>query len=308
MRIEKYILTFLSVITLMGNVYAQQDVLMSQYMHNQYAINPAFAGSRVGLSAFASFRKQWTGVENSPRSILFSTHTPLKISSLAVGFSAVNQKILETSTTGIQASVAYRIDVGSMGNTLAFALQPGVSMIKTDWTNMDTYDWDKVDDVFSEKETKISPTVGVGIALYGDQFFLGASVQSLIVSDAFDKSAEFAPGDATYYVTGGYEWEVTDDFTLQPSIMLQKTKNSTDVDVTLTPGWQQMLYLELGYRTSGVMLGGVSIRPKQIPQLKVAYTYERTTGDFSGYNSGSHEISISFDFVYRVRNVGPRFF
>ncbi|MDO4461968.1 MAG: type IX secretion system membrane protein PorP/SprF [Bacteroidia bacterium] len=308
MRILRYIVMAFGALTIISNADAQQDALMSQYMHNQYAINPAFAGSRVGLTAFASYRKQWVGVENSPTSILFSTHTPLKNNSLAVGLMAVNQKILETSTTSVQAAIAYRMDIGYKGNVLAFALQPGFSMIKTDWSALDTYDWDKVDDVFAENETKTSPTIGVGIALYGDQFFVGASVQSLIVSDAFDKDAEFAPGDATYYVTGGYEWEMGEDFTLQPSVMFQKTKSTTDVDITLTPGWQQMLYLELGYRTSGVMLGGLSIRPKQVPQLKVAYTYERTTGDFSGYNSGSHEISISFDFVYRVRNVGPRFF
>lgn len=309
MKMQRFILLLtLGFVTLSG-VKAQQDVLMSQYMHNQFAINPAFAGSREGLTAFASFRKQWMGVDNSPRSILFTTHTPLKTNSLAIGLSAVNQTVLQTSTTGVQGTFAYRIDVGSRGNTLAFAIQPGISMIKTDWTKMKIYDWDKGDVVFADNESKMTPTVGAGISLYGDNFFLGISTQSLMVSDEFSKDAEFAPADATYYLTGGVEFELGESMTLQPSVMVQRTKRyGTDVDAVLTPGWGRMIYLELGYRTSGVMMGGFSFRPKKVSQLNFSYTYEMTTGDFSGFNTGSHEVSISYDFVYRVKNVGPRFF
>lgn len=309
MKIYRLSLLFATVFLFLCGARAQQDVLMSQYMHNQFAINPAFAGSREGLTAFASFRKQWMGVDNSPRSILFTTHTPLRTNSVAIGLSVVNQSILETGITAAQATIAYRIDVGSNGNTLAFGIQPGMKMVKTDWTNMKVYDFDKQDDVFAENESFINPTVGVGISLYGDNYFLGVSTQSLMVSDEFNKEAEFAPGDATYYATAGVEFELGEVMTLQPSIMVQHTKRyGNDIDFTLTPGWNRMLYVELGYRTTGVMLGGISFRPPKASQLNVSYTYERTTGDFSGYNSGSHEISISYDFVYRVKNVGPRFF
>lgn len=303
---------------------AQDDVLMSQYMHNQFAINSAFAGSRGGLTAFASVRKQWTGVEGSPMSILFTTHTPLRNKKLAIGLSAVNQTILETSTTGVQATIAYRIRMGS-ASWLSFALQPGFKMIKTDWTKMKVYH--DSDDAFAESETKTSPTAGVGIALYGAKYYLGVSVQSLLLSSAFDtrkpewdsvkskyeelseQQIDFDPANATYYATAGYEFGLGDYFTLQPSAMVQYSKRyGTQADLTLTPGWDQMIYLELGYRTTGVMLGGISFRPKSLQQLKIAYTYEMTTGDFSGYNTGSHEISISYDFVYRLKNIGPRFF
>ena len=33
-----------------------------------------------------------------------------------------------------------------------------------------------------------------------------------------------------------------------------------------------------------------------------------TMGDLNGYNSGSHEISLQYDFIYKVKTVSHRFF
>ena len=57
---------------------AQQDPKYSQYMFNQMAINPAYAGSKEALSATAFIRSQWTGIEGAPKTETFSIHGPLK--------------------------------------------------------------------------------------------------------------------------------------------------------------------------------------------------------------------------------------
>ena len=46
---------------LANNLFAQHSNQYSQYMFNELAINPAFAGSNGALSATLLHRNQWTG-------------------------------------------------------------------------------------------------------------------------------------------------------------------------------------------------------------------------------------------------------
>ena len=301
------LLTIILLLSVSAGLTAQTDLLLVQYIYNQYAVNPAFAGSRGGLTAFASFRKQWTDIESTPRSILFTAHSPLRNNHLAIGFTASNQTIHQSSVTAFTGALSYRIPLGTNKSFVEFALQPGVSLRKTDWTKVNIYD--QADPAFSENTSNISPLLGFGVTFYGRQFFVGANIASFIVSRDFDlQDAEFAPADATYLFTGGYQFNLG-DITLQPSIMVQYQKDADpQIDATLTPGWNDFIFIELGYRTTGEAIAGVSVRPKPMPQLRVSYNYEMTTGDLKGFNNGSHEISIQYDFVYRTKNVGPRFF
>ena len=60
-----------------GSVFAQQDPQYSQYMFNQMAINPGFAGSREALSAAMFLRTQWTGIDGAPKTESFTVNGPL---------------------------------------------------------------------------------------------------------------------------------------------------------------------------------------------------------------------------------------
>ncbi|MGB0423082.1 MAG: type IX secretion system membrane protein PorP/SprF, partial [Flavobacteriales bacterium] len=44
-------------------------------------------------------------------------------------------------------------------------------------------------------------------------------------------------------------------------------------------------------------------------QLRAGYSYDYTLSELSGYNSGSHELMLSYDFVYnRAKTLSPRYF
>ncbi len=65
---------------------AQQDAMYSQYMFNTQAINPAYAGSKDGLSAALISRNQWVGFEGAPNTTSFSAHAPLLGKRVGIGF------------------------------------------------------------------------------------------------------------------------------------------------------------------------------------------------------------------------------
>ena len=161
-----FILIFISSI---GTLFAQNDFLVTQYLHNRYAINPAFAGSREGLSLFGSFRKQWQGITGSPSSQLFTAHSPLRNNQMAVGLSAYNQKFMVAGNSGFSVTYAYRMQT-SDNTWLSFALAPGVSFRNSDWSSISTIE--PGDLAFSSNERVVSPTLGFGTAWYSDRFFV----------------------------------------------------------------------------------------------------------------------------------------
>jgi type IX secretion system PorP/SprF family membrane protein len=306
MQATKKILTVVAAVLATLTTTAQNELIISQYIHNRYAVNPSFAGVRNGLSIFGSFRKQWAGIENTPQSILLTAHAPLKHDNLVLGLQAYSQHIHQSTNTGLMTAVGYRVSTGKH-KWLSFALQPGVSLHKTNWADVRLMD-EASDDVFSENETSVAPLLGVGASWYGLKYFVGFSVQSLLVSDDFDqRDAKFAPGDAVYVATGGMLFDMTDKFGLQPSMLMRfKKGEKSHLDATLSGIYNDFIWVSAGYRTDGDAVFGVAAQVAK--RFRVAYHYEFTTGDLNGYNNGSHEISLQYDFIYKVKVVGPKFF
>lgn len=284
---------------------AQNEMIASQFVHNQYAINPAFGGSREGLTVFGSFRRQWAGISGSPQSLLLTAHTPLKNQQLTTGLSVYRQSIHVSDNTGVQASVGYRFRIGS-GTWMALALLPGVSIRSSNWTDTDLMEGD--DPVFAENESNATPLAGFGISVYAADFFAGFSVPTLMVADDFGRrDAEFAPDQATYILTGGYLWQADERVHLQPSVMARYDKRDDLVaNVNLDVIYRRMFWLGASWQTTGDIIATVACQA--LPQLRVAYSYGYCAGDLKGFNSGTHEVSVQYDFVYPKRVQSPRFY
>ncbi len=282
---------------------AQNDLIVSQYIHNRFAVNPALAGSREVLSVFGSYRMQWTGITGQPKSILLTGHTSLKNEQIVVGLGLYNQTIRQSQNSGLQATVGYRVRATEK-TWFGMALQPGASLRSSDWSRIATTQ--AGDESFSEKMSSIAPLLGFGLSWYGDKFFLGASVVSLFVSDDFDqRDAKFDPEHAAYIATAGYLFS-GETFSVQPSVLASYQTDNLHVDGTLSVIVSDFIWIDAGYRTNKEITAGLAVQA--LPQLRIAYNYDYQIGDLKGYSSGSHEISLQYDFAYKTKNVGPKFY
>jgi len=298
-------LILLLIVCTVPSAWSQNDLIVSQYIHNRFAINPAFAGCREGLSLFGSFRKQWSGIEKTPMSELFTAHMPLKRENIVLGLTVYNQNIHQSMNAGVMATVGYRARMGEK-TWLSFALQPGASMRSTDWTKVNTIE--DGDLVFSENESSIAPLLGFGVSIYNNNLFAGLSINSLLVSDDFEqRESKFDPANSTYIATVGYMFRLGEDFKFQPSVMASyNQKTDVTADVTLSAIFNNFIWANIGYRSIDEAIAGLSVQVT--PQFRIAYSYDFNFGDLNGYNTGSHEISLQYDLVYKVKTVGPRFF
>ena len=78
---NRFILSILAVLfplQLLGQMFPLSD----HYVYNALAINPAFAGCHDALSATISYRNQWVGFKDAPKSQMLSVHTPFIMTGL----------------------------------------------------------------------------------------------------------------------------------------------------------------------------------------------------------------------------------
>lgn len=288
-------------------VFAQKDLVMSQYMHNRYSINPAFAGNREALSLYGTFRKKWVGINGSPHAEYFSAHSPLKNDNVALGLEVYNQEYGVTRQTGFTASYTYRVKV-NQHQRLSFGLSAGYATYGSNWTSVPTFDDSVIDPSFSQNESAGSPLLGFGISWYSNQFFAGVSAPSLFYYNPADNAnASFSPDKVNYIFTGGYLFNLSDLFDIQPSALARFNPNDeTHVDLNSTFIYDKMIWLGVSYRTTEEIVGLLGYQVT--PQMRLSYSFDYSTGEIGAYNSGTHEIAIQFDFGYKIKTPNPKFF
>ncbi len=286
------------------NVFSQKRLLMSQYVHNRYTINSAFAGSRETLSLMGSYRKQWTSVPNSPNAQFFSAHAPLKADNMALGLTMFNEEFAITQNTGVSFAYTYRIS--DWGNKLAFSINGGVISTKSMWSEVTISNPN--DPAFGENETGADPQIGFGVAWYGQKFFAGFSIADFLYNNPIDsESSFFEPLKTDYIFTGGYLFSANSYLKIQPSFLYRLNPDEYSIiDFSVSAIIYDLLWAGLTYRNNKETIAMIGWQIT--PQLRFAYSYDYPSGDLGTFNNGNHEVTLQFDFGYRFMTTSPKFF
>jgi type IX secretion system PorP/SprF family membrane protein len=290
--------------------FAQQDAMYSQYMFNTLAINPAYAGSRDILSATALMRSQWVGVEGAPQTETLSFDTPLKNRHIGIGVQAFNDKVGITNIAGGFVSYSYRI-FGEK-STLAFGLQAGASHFKADFNSVQLQQAD-VDQAFLNNINQVLLNFGTGIYYNTDKFYIGASVPHLLNNTLNNHTVVSTNGLIAkqyihLFVASGYVFRLDDDFKLKPSFLFKGVQGApVQFDLNANLWIKDRLSIGAQYRTNADV--GVLVEAQLNSQVRLGYAYDRSVTKLAGFNSGSHEIMLRYEFGFEKDKVlSPRFF
>ncbi|MGQ1889994.1 PorP/SprF family type IX secretion system membrane protein [Thermophagus sp. OGC60D27] len=301
MRIPAIIIFFIITLPLTG----QKAMTLSQYMHNRFAINSAFAGSREVLSVFGSFRKQWAGLPQSPQAQYFTGHMPLRRPEMAVGLQIFNETFAIKRNMGVSLSYTYRLHVNP-STWMAFSLSGGFTSYSINWNEVTLENIE--DEVFSTREASSGPQAGFGWSIYNHRFFGGISVPEFFTHD-FEKldGPQLDPGRMDYLFTGGYLLDLSSVLSFQPSFLLkinQTTGNWTDLSGSFI--YKNMIWGGATYRTLDELV--FHLGWQILPQLRMAYSYQHSLNGIGNFNNGGYEISLQYDFGYTVNTPNPKFF
>ncbi|WP_430810650.1 MULTISPECIES: PorP/SprF family type IX secretion system membrane protein [unclassified Carboxylicivirga] len=311
MRVSQLILMTVFMLLVALPSKGQRDVVMSQYMHNRYAVNTAFAGNREVLSLYGGYRQKWLGFNGAPGSMLFSMHTALKKEQMALGLQVFNQQYGVNKETGFSLAYTYRLKMPK-GQKLAFSINGGGVFYNAQWTDVDVYpgtNGGNDDPEFAANESNFAPAIGFGTAWYAHDFFLGVSIPNFFYFDPYSQGGEntFALERADYLLTAGYLFSLKQKWHLQPSVLARVNPEfGSFVDVNASVIYNNQLWMGVGYRSTKDLTAMMGYQIT--PQFRLSYSYDYSTGHISSYNHGSHELAIQYDFGFRVKSSSPKFF
>lgn len=319
---------------------AQQLPHYTQYVLNNYILNPALAGIENYTDARLSHRHQWSGIEGAPVTTYFTIHTPLKKDDYGritatgyqpsngnvlgdpyfrtyeappahagVGLTVLNDRTGPLNRFTVYGTFAYHVPLSAQ-LTLAMGASAGVSQLSLRQNEVDFGDA-TVDPAVNGQGTinKLKPEVNAGLWLYGRDFFVGAAVQQLVPSKVAWADNNVVPAQGKMephtFLTAGYRFFLSEEFSLLPSLMVRYVAPTPlAVDINTKLQYRQLVWLGATYRYQEGFAGmaGITIAKG----MAVGYSYGYTTTKLNTVSRGSHELMIGFILGNKYIDDSPR--
>jgi type IX secretion system PorP/SprF family membrane protein len=275
---------------------AQQTPLYTQYMFNPVLYNPAVAGVESFFQIRSNHRFQWVGMTDPPLTNALSFFGPHPTMPMGYGGYIYNDVTGPTSRTSITGVYAYNIEL-PMDMRLSMGVSLGFMQYKVDGTQITLKD-PSDEALMNSVYTSYAPDANIGAYLYHEDFFVGFSTAQLINTklNFYDAGTGLNKLKTHFFLTGGYKYDINEDFTLEPSAMLKGTApKAIQFDIHTRVIWQDMVWGGLSYRTGDAIsvLIGYSYEEK----IYFGYSYDITLSDLRKHNTGTHEIMFGYRFT-----------
>lgn len=312
--------------------YSQQKPQYTQYVFNNFLLNPALSGIENYTDVKIGFRKQWSGINNAPQTSFASAHwklgsdylwkNPLSLSEKGddpmsdnymqnytaspahhgMGFTVVHDEAGPISRLDANITYAYHLQLSGTYN-LSVGAAAGISNIKLDVNSLSL---ENPNDPALNNiiESQIKPDLSLGVWLYGARLFAGVSAQQVLPQKlAFSNDAVYDTGKQVphFFLTAGYKFYLDEEITAVPSFMVKYVNPApVSVDVNLKMAFKDRFWLGASYRhnDSYAAMAGVNISKL----FNLTYSYDFTTSQLNKVSNGSHEIvlGIQLNNAYKV--------
>jgi len=325
---------------------AQQRSHYTQYILNNYILNPALSGIENYTDVKVSVRDQWVGLNGAPRTVYFTAHGPIgkkdyKTSATSfnvpgenprgnsywesytasephhgIGITVLNDKTGNFNRFTSYATYAYHLGLNATTN-LAAGFSAGITMVGLNADGKAFFGpVNPSDPSFAgtpaNEINKIKPDLGVGLWLYSADYFIGLSGQQIIPQKlAFADDATLKSKGRLIphvFLTGGYRFMINEDINVIPSVMVKYISGA------FTNDYQAEGNIKFQYRDL-LWLGGsyrqfdgyaAMVGLNVANTFNIGYSYDITRSDLRIYTRGTHELMIGFLIGNRYGDTCPR--
>ena len=292
---KRILIIFLFLNAFLILVKGQQSAHFTQYMFNDFVINPAVAGTKDYYQIRSNHRFQWIGLTDPPLTNTLSIYGPHGKLPMGFGGYIYNDVTGPTSRTGITGSYAYNVEI-SRDIRISGGVSFGLMQYKLDGAQLTIKD---ISDLAIQPIVYNSyvPDASIGFYAYADEWYAGFSVSQLLNNSLklFEEKNGLNKLKSHFYLTGGYKYEINRDFTAEPSVIIKASAPGIyQFDITGRVLYQEMIWGGLSYRFSdalSVLLGYVYDE-----KFYFGYAYDIGLNELRNYNSGTHEIMIGYRF------------
>lgn len=323
----KKVLMFSVIVWASMQVSAQQKPHYTQYILNQYILNPAISGIENYVDVKASHRHQWVGLQDAPITTYFTIHGPLgkkdyRTSATSyrvpgenprgksfwqdytaaephhgVGLQVINDRTGPLSRFAAYATYAYHIGI-SARTSLAAGFGAGFTNISLNTSKLD-FIYVPVDPAVGNSGiiNTIRPDFNAGLYLYSADYFVGLSAQQIIPQKVAFSDYAVKTTDGKFvphlFATAGYRFLLGEDFNLIPSVMVKYMDPiPVQVDFNAKLQYQDLAWVGASYRNGEGFAGMVGVNISNT--LNIGYSYDYTTSRLNTVSKGTHEILVGF--------------
>ncbi len=320
---------FLLVLFVVTNVFAQQRPYYTQYILNNFIINPAVAGIENYTDVKLSHREQWVGLQGAPVTTYFTINAPLKKSNYGerenptsfhaqgenprgtpywqnyqkpephhgVGFTILNDKTGPLNRFAAYASYAYHLALSTNTN-LSLGVSAGITQMSIDYSKVD-FGNNSVDPAVNLSSTlnKIKPDISAGLWLYNKNYFVGIAIQQIVPENiVFSGTAVQLDNSKLVphaFIQAGMRLYLDDDLTLLPSVMARYINPlPLGVDINVKLQYQDLIWVGGSYRSQDGFAGMLGVNLNN--NINIGYSYDVTTSNLNSVSHGSHEFLVGF--------------
>jgi type IX secretion system PorP/SprF family membrane protein len=325
----------LTFITLM-NLFAQQRPQYTQYIFNNYLLNPALSGTENYTDVKVGHRMQWAGINEAPRTSFVSAHwsvggdylwkNPLSLPDKGddpmsrnymqnytaspphhgIGIMAVADKAGPLSRFDAGFSYAYHLQLSGTYN-LAVGTYVGLSKIALNVNDL-RLDEDADPALSNIITTQFKPDLTIGTWFYGPSFFAGASIQQVIPQRlAFTKDLNYNQGKSLphFFLTSGCKLYLEEDISFIPSFMAKGVAGlPISFDLNAKVSFKDNFWAGGSFRRSDSFSLMAGFNFKNF--INLTYAYDITTSELNTASNGTHELVLGLQLsaAYKVFSGG----
>lgn len=307
---------------------AQQRPYYTQYIMNNYIINPAVAGIENYWDVKASHRVQWVGLQDAPVTTYITAHGPLKKDPYqtttatgfrakgmnprgeaywrdytaaephhGVGFTILNDKTGPLNRFAAYGTYSYHLGLSPTTN-LSAGISAGFTNLSLDASKLN-FGSTTVDPAVASSGVinRIKPDISAGLWLYSKDYFIGLAAQQIIPQNvAFsDNTVSLTKGKLVphLFLSAGYRIPISEDFNLLPSMLIRYISPlPLGIDLNAKLQYQDFLWVGTSYRYKDGFAAMMGINLNN--SLNIGYSYDIQTSRINTVSRGTHEILFGF--------------
>lgn len=323
----KRIAVVISLLACMGTS-AQQRPYYTQYIMNNYIINPAVAGIENYWDIKASHRLQWVGLQDAPVTTYITMHGPLQKSDYGresatsfhasgsnprgqaywqdyvsaephhgVGLTVINDRTGPLNRFAAYGTYAYHIGI-SPRTSLSAGISAGITNVSLDASKLN-FGTTTVDPAVSGSGiiNQIKPDISAGLWLYSADYFVGISAQQIVPQPITfsDNTVQLQQGKLIphLFFSAGYRMQLSENVSLLPSTLIRYVNPlPVGIDINAKLQFQDLLWVGGSYRYQDGFAAMVGMNFSNT--INVGYSYDMQTSNLNTVSKGTHEIVIGF--------------
>jgi type IX secretion system PorP/SprF family membrane protein len=306
---------------------AQQRPHYTQYILNNYVLNPALTGIENYTDVKLSHRLQWAGLDGAPVTSYVTIHGPLKKKDYrktptsfsmkgenprgknywedytatephhGIGLSIVNDKTGALNWFNAQVSYAYHMGL-TPRTSFSAGIAAGVQTLSLNRSKLNPLNpVDQALGAANANLSRVTPDISIGVWMYSADYFLGVSAQQILpqkIRFAFATGNEPSRLVPHFFLTGGYRFLLNDDFNVLPSALVKYVTPGAPLQFETNVKLQYLDRLWVGgsyrYQDGYAAMAGLNISNT----FNVGYSYDFTTSRLNTVSRGTHEIVLGF--------------